>query len=206
MEDAATSHGPVHQDGPPHPEDVYIHHTALLESVQVGAGSRIWAFAHVMKGAVIGRDCNIGDHCYIEGGVIIGDDVVVKNGVAIWEGVTIEARVFVGPNVVFTNDLLPRAKVFRQGYDPTIVREGASVGANATIVCGNTVGRYAMIGAGAVVTKDVPDFALVLGNPAQVKGYVCRCAQRLAFSEDGAVCICGRRYRMSGLRVEEETP
>ena len=160
-------------------KSIYIHPTALVETDQIGAGTRIWAFAHVLKGAVIGGNCNIGDHCFIEDGVRVGDDVVIKNGVALWEGVTIGDRVFVGPNVSFTNDHVPRAKVFRDAYDRVVVKEGASIGANATIVGPRIIGRYAMVGAGSVVTRDVPDYALVFGNPAEQKGWVCRCGGRL---------------------------
>jgi acetyltransferase-like isoleucine patch superfamily enzyme len=156
-----------------------------------------------MPGVVIGRDCNIGDHCYIEGGVRLGDQVVVKNGVSVWEGVTLEDRVFVGPNVAFTNDRVPRAKTPKAEWDKTLVREGASLGANSTILPGITIGRYALIGAGAVVTKDVPDFALMLGNPARVRGHVCRCGERLGFHDGQAGCGCGRRYRMHDETVEE---
>lgn len=171
------------------------HPAALVETDQIGAGTRIWAFAHVMPGAVIGRDCNIGDHCYIEGSVVLGDQVVVKNGVSIWDGVTLEDRVFAGPNVAFTNDRVPRAKSPPPEWYRTLVREGASLGANATILPGITIGRYALIGAGAVVTRDVPDYALMLGNPARFAGHVCRCGERLAFAGEEANCRCGRMYR-----------
>ena len=182
------------------------HPTSLVESSHVGPGTRLWAFVHVSKGAEIGRDCNIGDHCYVEGGVKIGDEVVIKNGVSLWNGVTLENRVFVGPNVVFTNDPVPRSKVFHEAYQRTLVREGASLGANATLLCGITVGRYAVIGAGSVVTRSVPDFALAYGNPVRQHGWVCRCGSRLkpeAGSEDVARCGCGRSYRVSDGKVRE---
>jgi UDP-2-acetamido-3-amino-2,3-dideoxy-glucuronate N-acetyltransferase len=179
------------------------HPSALVETERVGADTRIWAYCHILHGAVIGRDCSIGDHCYIEGGVTIGDEVVIKNGVAIWQGITIEDRVFVGPNVAFTNDLVPRAKIFRAEYDRTLIREGASLGANSTLVCGITIGRFALVGAGAVVTRDVPDFGLVLGNPARLRGFVCCCGQRLTFSAGPATCSCQRRYHRDSDRVEE---
>jgi acetyltransferase-like isoleucine patch superfamily enzyme len=187
-------------------DDVFIHPAALVESDQIGSGTRIWAFAHVMPGVTIGRGCNVGDHSFVESGVTIGDDAVIKNGVSIWDGVTIEDRVFVGPNAAFTNDLVPRAKAHRDAWDPTLVREGASIGANATIVCGHTIGRYALVGAGTVVTRDVPDFGLVVGNPGRLIGFVCRCGQRLTFTADRAVCTCGRRFRRADQRVEEEEP
>ena len=179
------------------------HPTALVESDDVGEGTRIWAFCHILAGTTIGRDCNIGDHCYVESGVVIGDEVVIKNGVSIWDGVTIEGRAFIGPNVAFTNERIPRAKVFRGRWAPTVVREGASIGANATIVCGTSIGRYALVGAGATVTKDVPDFGLVMGTPARLRGFVCRCGQRLIFSGELSPCECGRQYRRDGDRVDE---
>ncbi len=183
-----------------------IHRRALVEIDQVGAGTRIWAFTHVLKGAAIGQDCNIGDHCYIEGDVEIGNEVVIKNGVSIWSGVIIEDRVFVGPNVTFTNDLIPRAKVYHEKYEKTLILEGASIGANATILCGITLGRWCVIGAGSVVTASVPDYGLAYGNPARLKGYFCKCGKKLDLRsdvKDDACCICGRMYRLS---EDEVTP
>lgn len=183
-----------------------IHSTALVESSDIGPGTRIWAFCHVLSGARIGRLCNIGDHSFIEGGVTIGDEVVIKNGVSIWRGVTIEDRVFIGPNATFTNDFVPRARVFHDHYQPTLVREGASIGANATLLCGITIGRYALVGAGSVVTRNVPDFALVVGSPARISGYVCRCGTKLAFSAGQiADCThCPRRFRQIDSGAVEE--
>jgi acetyltransferase-like isoleucine patch superfamily enzyme len=173
----------------------FAHPQALVETQDVGAGTRIWAFAHVMKDVRLGANCNVGEHCYIESGVIIGDDVVIKNGVALWEGVTVENRAFLGPNCVFTNDLFPRSKVVNQRIRTT-VREGASIGANATILCGIEIGQYALIGAGSVVTRSVSDFALVAGNPARLKGHVCRCGEKLSFAgEEQMNCICGLAYQ-----------
>ena len=139
----------------------------------------MWAFAHVQPDTVIGSRCNICDHCFIERGVRIGNDVVIKNAVSVWAGVTLEDRVFVGPNAVFTNDIIPRAKVFHEVPESTLVCEGASVGANATLLSGITVGRYAIIGAGAVVIRSAPDFAVLVGNPARISGYRCACTRVL---------------------------
>lgn len=184
----------------------YVHPHALVESEHIGAGTRIWAFSHVLNGAIIGSNCNIGDHCFIEGKVKIGGNVVIKNGVSIWEGVTIEDQVFVGPNAVFTNLLVPRAKVYPEKWETTLVREGASIGANATIICGVTVGRFALIGAGSVVTRDVADFALVLGNPGRLAGWVCKCGERLLFNDEAvsrASCACGLVYLKDNSGVKE---
>jgi UDP-2-acetamido-3-amino-2,3-dideoxy-glucuronate N-acetyltransferase len=177
--------------------EIFIHSKAIVEASEIGAGTRIWAFTHIMPGARIGRDCNIGEQCFIEGGAAVGNSVVIKNGVALWDGVEFADRVFVGPNAVFTNDTNPRAKVFRN-HVPTRVCEGASIGANATIRCGIEIGQWAMIGAGAVVTRDVPAFGLVFGNPARVRGYVCKCGAKLSFDGKGtAQCTCGTRFRMA---------
>jgi acetyltransferase-like isoleucine patch superfamily enzyme len=174
---------------------VFVHDKALCESDDVGPGTRVWAFAHVMKGAKVGAECNIGDHAFIEGGAVIGDRVTVKNCVLVWDKVTVEDEVFLGPNMVFTNDLMPRAAVKggRDAWLPTLVRRGATIGANATIVCGITIGTQAFVGAGSVVVHDVPAHALVVGNPARRTGWVCACGERLGAD---LVCGCGRRYRL----------
>lgn len=151
--------------------DVFIHSHALCESKNVGAGTRIWAFAHVLPEARIGRDCNICDHVFIENDVIIGDRVTVKCGVQLWNGVQLEDDVFVGPNATFTNDIYPRSKIYPAAFGKTVVHNGASIGANATILPGLTIGEHAMVGAGAVVTKSVPPNAVVVGNPAKIVGY-----------------------------------
>jgi acetyltransferase-like isoleucine patch superfamily enzyme len=152
---------------------VFIHPQALVESQQLGHGTRVWAFAHILPGARIGVDCNICDHVFIENDVIIGDRVTIKCGVQIWDLLRIEDDVFIGPNATFTNDLYPRSKVNYPGkFTSTFVRRGATIGANATILPGVTIGERAMVGAGAVVTRDVPPGAIVIGNPARIKGYV----------------------------------
>jgi UDP-2-acetamido-3-amino-2,3-dideoxy-glucuronate N-acetyltransferase len=175
---------------------VFVHELALCESDEIGPRTRVWAFAHVLTGARIGADCNVGDHAYIEGGAVLGDKVTVKNNVLVWDGVTVEDEVFLGPNVVFTNHPRPRVvfKVGRAAWEPTLVRRGATIGANATIVCGITIGRWAMVGAGSVVTADVPDHALVVGNPGRRAGWVCQCGRTLP--EDLA-CECGRCYALT---------
>jgi acetyltransferase-like isoleucine patch superfamily enzyme/dTDP-4-dehydrorhamnose 3,5-epimerase-like enzyme len=149
----------------------YLHPQAICESGTVGDRTRIWAFAHVLPQAVIGSDCNICDGVFVENEVHIGNSVTVKCGVQIWDGITLEDDVFVGPNATFTNDLFPRSKEHPEAYLKTLVRKGASIGANATILPGLTIGTKAMVGAGSVVTRDVPDFAIVVGNPAKIIGY-----------------------------------
>ena len=159
----------------------FAHPQALVETVEIGPGTRIWAFAHVLPGARIGAECNICDHVFIETGVVLGNNVTVKNGVAIWQGVTVEDDVFLGPNCVLTNDPNPRAYIKKPGaaLQGTLIRANATVGANATILCGITIGRYAFIGAGTVVLRTVPDFALLVGNPGRQVGWMCRCGRRL---------------------------
>jgi acetyltransferase-like isoleucine patch superfamily enzyme len=149
----------------------FIHPAAIVETDAIGADTRVWAFVHILKGAAIGSSCNICDHCYIEYGVTIGNNVTVKSGIYIWEGATIEDDVFLGPNVVFTNDIRPRSKQYVP-VAKTLIRKGASVGANSTILAGTTLGQYCMTGIGSVVTRDVPAHALVYGNPAKIQGWV----------------------------------
>jgi len=158
----------------------YVHPTAIVESLAIGEGTKIWHFAHVRQGAKIGKNCNIGKSVYIDTDAEIGSNVKIQNFVSVYKGVIIEDDVFVGPSATFTNDLYPRAFIWDEEHvSATRICRGASIGANATLVCGITVGEYAMIGAGSVVAKDVPPFALVLGNPGWQKGWVCYCGHRL---------------------------
>ena len=150
----------------------FAHPNALVETESIGESTRIWAFAHVLPGALIGADCNICDHVFIENDVRVGDRVTIKSGVQLWDGVVLEDDVFIGPNVTFSNDRFPRSKVRPDSFEKTIVHGGASIGSNATLLPGITIGRNAMVGAGAVVTKDVPPNAVVVGNPAQIKSYI----------------------------------
>ena len=193
----------------------YFHPAALVETDDVGAGTRVWAFAHVMRGARLGTNCNVGDHAFVESGAIIGSNVTLKNNVCVWMGITLEDDVFVGPNATFTNDRHPRSPRMREAgarYESTegwllatVVERGVSIGANATIVPGLRLGRYCMVAAGAVVTVDVPPFALVVGSPARVVGYVCRCGQKLLDSYRTATCdACGETPQMRCLHSELE--
>jgi acetyltransferase-like isoleucine patch superfamily enzyme len=149
-----------------------IHPQAICETPHVGAGTRVWAFAHILPGAVIGKDCNICDGVFIENDVVVGDRVTVKCGVQLWDGLRLEDEVFVGPNATFTNDPMPRSKRYPEKFPVTVVRRGASIGGNATILPGITIGEQAMVGAGAVVTRDVPPRAVVMGNPARIRRYL----------------------------------
>ena len=167
------------------PSSYYKHPQSLVETEHVGEGTTIWAFVHVLPNVIIGSNCNICDHCFIEGGARLGDEVTVKTGVSIWDGVTLENKVFVGPNAVFTNDLLPRSKNAEYTMLATLVKTGASIGANATILSGVTIGRFALIGIGSVVTRDVPDYALVYGNPARQRGWVDEQGNKLVLQKDG---------------------
>lgn len=178
----------------------YIHPNGIVdEGCYIGKGTRIWAGVHIMSGAQVGEGCNIGENCFIEGGVVIGDHVTVKNNIALYSGVVVEDDVFLGPSCAFTNVVNPRSFISRKDeFRRTIVRKGASIGANATIICGHSVGQYAMVGAGAVVTRDVPDYALVYGNPAKAHSYVCQCGEKLKFVGDRAAClVCGKGYTMT---------
>jgi acetyltransferase-like isoleucine patch superfamily enzyme len=175
------------------PNGVFVHERALCESQDIGEGTRVWAFAHVMKGAKVGTHCNIGDCAFIESGAVLGNHVTVKNAVLVWDKVVVGDDVFLGPNMVFTNDMMPRS-AFKKSADkflPTNVGKGASIGANATIVCGVKIGEQAFIGAGTVVIRDVPAHAMVAGNPARQIGWMCTCGEKLPAA---LKCTCGRSY------------
>jgi UDP-2-acetamido-3-amino-2,3-dideoxy-glucuronate N-acetyltransferase len=187
----------------------YVNEYAVIdENVEIGEGTKIWHFTHVQSGAKIGKKCVLGQNVNVGNNVIIGNYVKIQNNVSVYEGVTLEDYVFCGPSMVFTNIKDPRSKypqVGSQYYIKTLVKEGASLGANCTIVCGTTIGRFAFVGAGSVVTKDVPDFALVVGNPAKIVGWFSEAGEKLVFDENNiAVCSrTGKKYKLSNNKVEE---
>ena len=187
----------------------FAHSTACIdEPCEIGQGTKIWHFSHVMKDCVIGQNCNIGQNVVISPGCTVGSNVKIQNNVSVYTGVVLEDDVFCGPSAVFTNVINPRSHVPRKDeYRNTVVKRGASIGANATVVCGTTLGQYCFVGAGAVVTRDVPDYALVYGNPARLRGWVCNCGTALAFangeqeSQATSCASCGRKYSKNGMRV-----
>ena len=186
--------------------DAFIHPQALVDDgVSIGKGSRVWAFAHLVSGAVIGEDCNICDHTFLEGRVRIADRVTIKCGVYLWDGTVVEEDVLIGPCAAFTNDPRPRSKQYPQQYPATVLRRGCSIGAHATILPGLSVGRWAMVGAGAVVTRGVADHTLVIGSPARFRGLVCQCGQKLSGGSNTIfTCPCGRQYRRGRSDLIEE--
>lgn len=176
--------------------DYFVHESSYVDDgVKIGQGTKIWHFSHIQSGAVIGNNCSFGQNVNVANNVKIGNGVKVQNNVSIYEGVELEDYVFCGPSMVFTNDLTPRAKYPKgsMGYKKTVLKEGATIGANATIVCGHTIGKWAMIAAGAVVTKDVPDYALMAGVPAKQIGWVCECGEII--KESGTCPKCGRENK-----------
>ena len=182
----------------------FKHEKALVhEKAQIGNDTRIWAFANIQEGAVIGSDCNICDGSFVEKGGVVGNHVTIKHHVSIFDGVRIEDDVFIGSNVGFVNDRYPRSN--RQDewtLEKTLIKKSATIGTNATVLCGVTIGEYAVVGAGSVVTKDVPSYAIVVGNPANFQGFACRCGRKL---DQQMKCSCGSRYTLSeqGLRLDE---
>ncbi|MBI3789336.1 MAG: N-acetyltransferase [Gemmatimonadetes bacterium] len=188
--------------------DPFVHESAYVDAgAEIGAGTRIWHFCHVNPGAVIGERCSLGQNVVVMPGVRIGNNVKIQNNVSVYEGVTLEDDVFCGPSMVFTNVINPRSHVSRKHeYRPTLVRKGATIGANATVLCGVTLGTYAFVAAGAVITRDVPAFALVAGVPARRLGWMCRCGERLDDAAARPCAACGTRYRAEddGLAIVED--
>jgi acetyltransferase-like isoleucine patch superfamily enzyme len=178
-----------------------IHPTSDVQTPSIGTDSTVWQYCVILKNARIGDHCNINAHCFIENDVVVGDNVTVKSGVQLWDGITLEDNVFVGPNVTFTNDLTPRSKQYPEAFAKTVVRRGATLGANSTIIAGVTVGAYAMVGAGSVVTHPVPPHALVYGNPARQHGWVCECGHRLPENLQCTACTRGYAYHGDGLEL-----
>ena len=181
---------------------VFIHESSFIDQgALIGEGTKVWHFCHIMRGAKIGRNCNIGQNVFIAPDVVIGNNVKIQNNVSIYTGVILEDDVFLGPSMVFTNVINPRSHVERKSeYQTTYVKKGATIGANATIVCGVSLGCYSFVGAGSVVTRDLPDYALAYGNPARIKGWMCQCGVQLSFAQesDGAVTTCqscGNKYQ-----------
>ncbi|MCE1255646.1 MAG: N-acetyltransferase [Anaerolineae bacterium] len=182
----------------------FAHPTAIVESDKIGDDTKIWAYTHILKGVVIGANCNIGDHCFMENGVKVGNQVTIKNGNMLFEGIELEDGVFVGPHVFFTNDLFPRSPrlpeaskryIDHSWFKPTLIKHGASLGAASVILAGSVIGEYATIGAGAVVTKDIPSYSLVVGNPSRQIGWVCQCGLRLEDLGKTFQCkSCGKGY------------
>jgi UDP-2-acetamido-3-amino-2,3-dideoxy-glucuronate N-acetyltransferase len=189
------------------PRQWFAHESAFVdEGVEIGEGTTIWHVSHILKGSKIGKSCKIGQNVVIGPNVVIGNRVKIQNNVSVYEGVTLEDSVFCGPSMVFTNVFNPRSEIPRMGeLKPTLVRKGATLGANCTIVCGVTIGRYSFIGAGAVVTKDVPDHGLVVGSPAKWTGWVCECGLKLTWTDDCASCNCGNRFRKTRIGISKIT-
>ena len=194
-------------------KNFWVHKTAEIQKgAKIGKGTKIWQNSIILKGVQIGENCQIGHNCFLESGAKLGRGVKLKSNIDIWSLITLEDYVFVGPSAVFTNDLNPRAKYPKKKYPqygkllPTLVKKSASIGANATILCGITIGKWTMIGAGAVVTEDVPDYAIVVGVPAKIIGWICECGQKLKFKDDKAICQkCQRKYKKEKGKVYEYT-
>lgn len=200
---------------PGDPSEYFVHESCYVDQpCSIGKNTKIWHFSHVMKNCAIGENCNIGQNVVISPDCVVGNNVKIQNNVSLYTGVVLEDDVFCGPSMVFTNVVNPRSHVSRKHeYKRTLVKRGATIGANTTVVCGVTLGRYCFIGAGSVVTRDVPDYAMVYGNPARIRGWMCYCGEKLAglgvsadaADEPGHCAACDRRYRRHGLTVAEIT-
>lgn len=176
---------------------IYIHLTATVEKpCDIGDGTKIWHYSHIMKGAKIGRNCQLGQNVFVGSKAEIGNGVKIQNNVSVYDGVRLEDNVFCGPAMVFTNVINPRSHVPRTSeLKKTLIKKGATLGANSTILCGTVIGEYAFVGAGAVVTRDVPPYALVYGNPARLEGWICQCGVKLKIKSQSSICkLCGKRY------------
>jgi len=185
---------------------IFVHPTSVVNpDSSIGEGTKVWHYSHIMEGVQMGRDCVLGQNVFVGRNVVLGNNVKVQNNVSLYEGVQLEDAVFCGPSMVFTNVINPRSEISKKNeFQPTLVQKGATLGANSTILCGNEIGKYALVGAGAVVTKDVPDYGLVVGNPGRLVGWVCQCGVKLEFSSNEAQCAaCDRRYSRQGDRVVE---
>lgn len=190
---------------------IFIHETAFVDDgAVIGSGTKVWHFCHIMGGAQIGENCVLGQNVFVSGRARIGNNVRIQNNVSVYDLVVIEDNVFCGPSMVFTNVVNPRAEVRRSTdeYSSTLVKQGATIGANATVVCGHTIGQYAFVGAGSVVTKDVPDYALVYGAPARAAGWMCECGEKITFGQGAltSICVkCNKRYtkQLSAVKREE---
>ena len=184
-------------------KNYFVHESSYIdEPCEIGDGTKIWHFSHILSGSKIGKNCNIGQNTMIGPDIVMGDNVKVQNNVSIYKGVKIEDDVFLGPSMVFTNVINPRSFISRKNeFKETIVKKGATIGANATILCGNCIGEYALIGAGAVVTEDVPSYSIVMGNPAKIRNWICQCGLKLSFTNNIAECSCKKRYQKDGNRV-----
>ncbi len=189
-------------------EGVTVHESAYVDDqVEIGVGTKVWHFTHVMKGTRIGRNCSLGQNVLVGPSVTVGNNVKIQNNVSVYEGVTLEDDVFCGPSCVFTNVQRPRSgfPTDHAKYAKTVIHRGATIGANATIVCGHSLGEHAFVGAGSVVTKDVPAYAIVYGNPARIRSWACSCGQEITFAGDKATCAaCSRRYAKDGEKVTAE--
>jgi len=184
----------------------YTHKSSIIDQpCQIGKGTKIWHFCHILQGAQIGKDCSFGQNVNVGGKAIIGNNVKIQNNVSVYDGVILEDYVFCGPSIVFTNDINPRSKYPKHGeYLKTLVKEGASIGANATLVCGIIIGKHAFIGSGTVVTKNIPDYALVYGVPARIKGWVCECGENLNFEKNQTQCSkCKLKYKKENNQVKQ---